>query len=161
MDYRIFNVRTWSLRVYTHRQRVSTTFFSWKSSHKFVLVLLPGFEPRVFGSRVQHSTNWATPYLTVTLLPSSRHFQRRFLGPLLALLLKSRTGSGSGSGTNLTNFFPSEKQISPLKINRPISEMSESEESSPAWYCKCFSFYLFCSSGPKTYLETLVQEKFL
>ena len=40
-----------------HRQRVSTTFLTRKKP----LVLLTGFEPRVFGSGVQRSTNGATP----------------------------------------------------------------------------------------------------
>ena len=36
-------------------------FHTVKLSQIFLLVLLMGFEPRVFGSRVRHSTNWATP----------------------------------------------------------------------------------------------------
>ena len=59
---------TWSflcLYVYTHagwahRQRVSTTFWTRKIS--VFLVLLTGFESRVFGSRVRRSTDCATPY---------------------------------------------------------------------------------------------------
>ena len=67
--YRIFKVRTWSLscvRIHTgswaHRQRVSTTLFCSEKLLQIVLVLLKqtGFEPRIFGSLVRRSTNWAT-----------------------------------------------------------------------------------------------------
>ena len=56
MDYRNFNVYTWSflcvriLGYWAHRQRFKHMFYS-----QFV-VLLVGFEPRVW-----HSSNWATP----------------------------------------------------------------------------------------------------
>ena len=49
MDYRIFNMRTWSLllllyrRGWAYRQRVSTTVLTRKKSFRF-LVLLTGFE---------------------------------------------------------------------------------------------------------------------
>ena len=54
MDYRIFNMRTWSflcVRIHTwgaHRQRVSTAFLTRNNSP-------------VFASWLRCSTNWATP----------------------------------------------------------------------------------------------------
>ena len=66
MDYRIFIVHTWPFLCYithggwAHWQLVSTTFLTRKKSKKCI-VLLMGFEPRSFGSRVRRSTNWATP----------------------------------------------------------------------------------------------------
>ena len=52
-----------------------TTFLTRKNSHKFFIVLRMGFEPRVFGSQVRCSTNWATPsphvHVSHTTLPLS------------------------------------------------------------------------------------------
>ena len=47
-------------RGWAHQQRVSRTFLTQKNSQIF-LVLLTGFKPQTFGSRVRRSTNWATP----------------------------------------------------------------------------------------------------
>ena len=65
MDYRIFNLRMWSFVCmcidtggWAHR-RVSTTFLTRGKLSQLFLVLLTGFEPWVFGSRVCCSTNWA------------------------------------------------------------------------------------------------------
>ena len=65
MDYRIFYVHTWSFaceRIHTgvgHTDSESAQHFDSKKLTLF-LVRLTGFEPRVFGSRVPRSTNWAT-----------------------------------------------------------------------------------------------------
>ena len=67
MDYRIFNVCTWSfsrVRIHTrvgHTINQSAQHFDSENSYNVFLVLLAGFEPRVFGSRVRRSTHWATP----------------------------------------------------------------------------------------------------
>ena len=52
---------------WTHRQRVSTTFLIRKNSLK-KMVLMKGFEPQVFGSRVRRCTNWApwSPHVATT-----------------------------------------------------------------------------------------------
>ena len=83
MDYRIFNVHKWSLCVRIHT-RVGHTdgesvqqFLTWKNYHIFFLVLVTGFEPRVFGSRVWHSTNWATPSPHLTLSLNWGSLERR------------------------------------------------------------------------------------
>ena len=56
-----------------------------------------------------------------------------YRGPFLALLLL-KSIIVSGSGTNLVNFcFPLCEFCSPLIINWPVSEISWSEESFPAW----------------------------
>ena len=67
--YMIILVRAYTHGGWAHRQWVSTTFLTQKNSQIF-LVLLTGFEPRSFGSRVQRSTNWATP---------SPHYIKSFL----------------------------------------------------------------------------------
>ena len=59
MDYRIFNVRSWSL-LCTPTMSQHNIFYSEKLSQS-CLVLLSVFEPRVFGSHVRRSTNWGTP----------------------------------------------------------------------------------------------------
>ena len=71
IDYRIFNVRTWSflcVRIYIHTgvghtaDSESAQYFwlgNWNSP--IFLVLLTGFDPSSFGAWVRRSTNWATP----------------------------------------------------------------------------------------------------
>ena len=75
MDYRIFkfNFRTWSLLCVRIHMGVGYTdsesaqhFGLGKLPHIF-LVFLSGFKPRVFGSWVRHSTNWATPFAQLEL----------------------------------------------------------------------------------------------
>ena len=70
MDYRVFNVHTWSflwVRIHTgvgHTTAASqhNIFDSEELSHFFLMLLTQtGFEPWVFGSRVWCSTTWATP----------------------------------------------------------------------------------------------------
>ena len=66
MNYRIFNVCTWSflcVRIHTgvrHTswQWVSTTFLTRNNTHTFFIELLMGF--RSLDLRVRRSTNWAT-----------------------------------------------------------------------------------------------------
>ena len=67
MDYRIYNEGMWSFLcecintgVWHTNNESAQHFWLWKT-FTILCVLLTGFEPRVFGSRVQRSTNWATP----------------------------------------------------------------------------------------------------
>ena len=66
MDYRIFNMRTWSflcMRTHTgvgHTDNESAPHFYSEKLSQIFLVLLTGFKPWVFGSRVWRFTNWAT-----------------------------------------------------------------------------------------------------
>ena len=69
MDYRMFNVRTWSFLCVRIHAGLGTptvsqhTIFDSEKLSQIVLVLLTqtGFEPPVFGYRVRRCTNWATP----------------------------------------------------------------------------------------------------
>ena len=69
MDYRICNMRTWSflcVSIHTgvgHTDNESAQHFDSEKLSQIRLVLLTGFEPRVFGSRVRRSANWTTPSL--------------------------------------------------------------------------------------------------
>ena len=61
-----------------HTDNESTQHFDSEKLSQIVLVLLAGFEPQVFGSRVRRSTNWATP-VTPKQCGLFGHFQRHFL----------------------------------------------------------------------------------
>ena len=63
LDYRIFNVRTWSFFCVVGHTGESVQHF-WLERILIILCVcsfLTGFEPGVFGSRIRWSTNWATP----------------------------------------------------------------------------------------------------
>ena len=69
MDYRTFNVRTWSylcVRIHTGVGLTNNEFWIGKNSHICFIVLLTGFEPRVLGSRVRRSTNCDPPSPRIT-----------------------------------------------------------------------------------------------
>ena len=57
-------------------QRVSTTFLTRKNSHNFFLVLLTGFEPRVFGCRVRRSNHCAAPPPAISLQAPTCYLSR-------------------------------------------------------------------------------------
>ena len=74
MEYRIFNVRTWlclcervDTGVVGHSDSESAQLVDSEKLSNICLVPLtvPGFELRVFGSRIRRSTNWATPSSSV------------------------------------------------------------------------------------------------
>ena len=81
MDFWMFNLRLGSfvcVRIHTgdrhtHSESAQHFFYSEKTLWELFLVLLTGFEPRVFGSRVRCSTHWATPSPLDCLISTARN----------------------------------------------------------------------------------------
>ena len=75
MDYRIFNMRTWlCMRIHTgvgYTDRVSTTFFTWKNSHKFSCAP-DAHRARTSGLWISSKTLYQLSLISASAVPSTR-----------------------------------------------------------------------------------------